>query len=156
MMASAWVWVVAGLAVIVTFVGLTLFGGLYTPSQSLSNWSGIGLNLAGIGIAIMALAYAMDALDKTRHIMAGEVNQKLAMLYNYADWVSGWKKTDNHENAVKRILADVDTMFNMKGSVKKNKAAVQEAEDSLLKALKKGASDADYKTVKDKFDKLLS
>ena len=155
-MTSVWVGVMAAFALFLSFVGLALFSGVYKPGLTVSEWEGTGLNLVGIGIAIMALAYAMDALDKTRHIMAGEVNQKLAMLYGYADWVSGWKKEDNHDNGIKRILADIGTMFNMKSSVKKNRKAVEEAGNAFFKALKTGASDADYNTVKNKFDKLFA
>jgi len=133
-MASRLVGVMGFFAILVAVIGLSVMAGIVQLGTAFSGSFGTGVGIAGVGFAIMALAYAMDSLDRLRKLAAGEVAQKVAMIYGYAFTMHNLRIEDapSREYLTKRIEYDVKGMRSIGKFEPKAKESIEKASDVLL------------------------
>ena len=100
-------------------------------AQSVEIWA---LSLAGI-----AVVFALDALTRLRKLKAGEVEEKIAMIYGHAATVcsTDWASAEARNFYTARIVSDVKAMDSMGKLGEKEIARIQNASDGLLCAMVK-------------------
>ncbi len=80
----------------------------------------------------------MDTVLRLNRLLSGEVHQKIAMLWGYADEMRYWPRGPtgaiamNPDYKVQRILEDMENMRSMQVAIKRNREAVEVAGNAFL------------------------
>lgn len=99
------------------------------------------IEIWGFSLGGIAVIFALDAEEQLRKLKAGEVNEKIGMLYGHAATVcsDAYRSQEARNYYTARIVGDVEAMHGLGKLGKEVRGQVERASDTLLcEMMKKG------------------